>query len=264
MKNRVRRLSRPSLLMSELELICPDWEAPASVHAASTTRRGGESQGPYHALNLGESTGDDFAIVRANRRRLVQALDLPSEPCWLRQEHTARVVEVDAYRKEAADASYTSRPGDVCVVKTADCLPVLLCSTMRPWVAAVHVGWRGLAQDIVSRAIAAYAGSSSELLAWLGPAIGATHYEVDEAVVQHLEVSLAEVCLQASHRPGHWLLSLADAARHQLENAGVTRICQNTTSDTGTPLCTFEDSRFYSFRRDGITGRMATLVWLSP
>ncbi len=248
-----------------LELIQPDWPAPLWVRAVSTTRIGGVSQGAYQGLNLGESIDDDPEAVNTNRKLLAQAAALPGEPVWLRQQHTVRVIEATEDANRQADASYTQQAGVVCVIKTADCLPVLLCSQTRRWVAAVHVGWRGAAGNILSHAVAAYPGSPEDLLAWLGPTISAAHYEVDEAVRCELDVSLARQALRESTRAGHWLLSLSDAARWQLTQAGVSHISQNCSPDTHAPLCTHtEKEHFYSYRREGVTGRMATLIWMEP
>ena len=248
--------------MAPLELIQPNWHAPSGVRAVATTRVGGFSQGVYQGLNLGESVGDDPEMVSANRDFLAQTLQLPSPPCWLQQEHTARVIEAQGGLDDVADASYTQQSGVVCVIKTADCLPVLLCSETRPWVAAVHVGWRGAAQNILAHAVTAYSGDPSELQAWFGPAISATRYEVDGEVRRKLGKSLACQAMRPSSRTGHWLLSLTDAARWQLGESGVGRVSQNLRSDTQEPLCTFEEERFYSYRREGVTGRMATLIWM--
>ena len=187
----------------------------------------------------------------------MKALALPSEPCWLDQQHGARVLQAKPDLNAAmADASYATETGPVCVVQTADCLPVLLCSRRRDWVAVAHAGWKGIGAGILSTTVRAYPGPPGDLLAWLGPAISAECYEVDEPVRQALGGTLASVALRASGCAGRWFLDLAAAAIWQLRQEGVSR-------HFGGGWCTFRDERrFYSYRRDGKTGRMATLIWL--
>ena len=244
-------------VVPELELICPDWPAPSHVRAVASTRVGGISRGAYAGLNLAVHVGDRPEDVVENRRILMQALQLPSEPDWLDQQHGAGVREARTMSETAsADASHTTFAGPVCVVQTADCLPVLLCSRKGDWVAAAHAGWKGIAANVLGATVRAYPGSPADLLAWLGPAISAEFYEVDEPVREALGEGLSSVSLRPSDRTGHWLLDLASAAARQLEQAGVSDCF-------GGSWCTFLDERlFYSHRRDRTTGRMATLIWL--
>ena len=244
--------------VTEAGWILPDWPAPRSVRACTTTRHGGCSLPPYDALNLAEHVSDDPFAVRSNRDRVRQTLRLPAEPAWLQQIHSTHVVNAaTAGVLVEADASYAERPGIVCAVLTADCLPVLLCDETGSRVAAVHAGWRGLCGGVIEAAIQALSQPGNELLAWLGPAVGPSDYEVGEEV---RDAFLAQsVAASAAFRPspgGRWLADLYLLARQRLSARGVTRIF-------GGGFCTYRDQeRFYSYRRDGVTGRMATLIWI--
>ena len=245
--------------MRGLELIRPAWPAPPAVRAAATTRRGGVSRAPYAELNLGARVGDEPAAVAENRARLARALGLPEAPRWLEQRHGARVLTLESGTVErAADGAATARPGTVCAVQTADCLPVLLCDDAGAWVAAVHVGWRGLAAEILAAAVAAYPGAPARLMAWRGPAIGAARYEVGADVRAALGDDLAAAAWRPAARAGRGRLDLAAGAAWQLARLGVAR-CY------GGGGCAHRDAaRFYSHRRDGRTGRQAALIWLDP
>lgn len=239
--------------------VLPEWPAAARVRAVSTTRFGGVSKGAYASLNFGEHVGDDLAAVAENRRRLVSTLDLKQEPSWLRQVHGTRVARLSGEQEqEPADASVTSKPGLACAVMTADCLPVLFCDRAGIKVAAAHAGWRGLSAGVLEATIAAMNTDPAELMAWLGPAIGPESYEVGEAVRQafvHLDADAA-AAFAPGKVPGKWWCDLYALARRRLEAAGVTRVY-------GGGLCTYADrERFFSFRRDGECGRMATLIYI--
>ena len=242
-----------------IECLYPDWPAPPPVRAAITTRSGGVSGRPWDSLNLAEHVGDDPAHVAENRRRLRAALALPAEPFWLHQVHGCDVADAGPGEGEscAADASATSRRGAVCAVLTADCLPVLFCNRRGDWVAAAHAGWRGLAAGVLEQTVARAPGAPADLLAWLGPAIGPLAFEVGHEV---REVFVADDpgaarCFAPSPA-GRWLADLCGLARRRLARAGVGWA-------GGGDLCTFADARrFFSFRRDGATGRMASLIWL--
>lgn len=240
-----------------LDLITPSWPAPGNVHALMTTRRGGVSLPPYESLNLGDHVGDNPVAVAENRRRLVCELQLPGEPCWLTQVHGTCSADAAALTARCeADASHTDRSGVVCAVLTADCLPVLLCDREGRRVAAVHAGWRGLLDGVIEQTIAAM-GGGDELLAWLGPAIGPAAFEVGDEVreVFLANAPAAEVAFVPSNN-GRWLADLYALARQRLHLVGVSAIY-------GGEHCTFsEPERFYSYRRDGRTGRMASLIWL--
>lgn len=237
----------------------PQWPAPAQVRAISTTRRGGFSRPPYAGLNLADHVGDGVLAVARNRRLTEQELQLPSPPVWLRQQHGIRLVAADACASECpADGSYTRVPGVVCAVLTADCIPILLCDRQGSAVAAVHAGWRGLSAGIVERAVQEL-GAEDELLAWMGPAIGADAYEVGEEVREALLARVPDAEGQFVPRDsGRWLADLAGITRKLLHGCGVAEV-------TGARHCTYsEPALFFSHRRDGITGRMATMIWLDP
>jgi YfiH family protein len=239
--------------------IVPDWPAPAGVRALVTTRVGGHSAPPFDSCNLGDHVGDDPDVVAANRARLEAALGGAGPVLWLRQVHGAGVVDAARWRPgHEADAVRCDRPGPVCAVLTADCLPVLLCDRDGSVVAAAHAGWRGLAAGVLEAAVAALGTAPERVLAWLGPAIGPVAYEVD-ATVRDAFVGPDPGAADAftSTRPGHWRADLYGLARRRLARAGVGAVY-------GGGLCTASDTgRFYSYRRDGVTGRMASLVWLT-
>lgn len=239
--------------------LVPDWPVPASIRAFSSYRCNGVSAGPWRSLNLADHVGDEPAAVAANRRRLRSDVRLPEEPYWLAQVHGCDVVVEPAARGSRADSQITERPGRVCPVVTADCLPVLFCNQAGTRVAATHAGWRGLAAGVLERTLAHFADPSEQILAWLGPAIGPENYEVGEEVVAAFlgdDVG-AQACFR-TNRPGHWLADLYALARRRLKRYGVTAIY-------GGDCCTYADAeRFFSHRRDGITGRMATLIWIEP
>lgn len=248
--------------------IQPEWPVPANVRALITTRPGGVSRGPYgvppgedDGMNLGLACGDDAAAVIANRTRL--RAHLPSEPCWLHQVHGAQVV--DAARRQssvssAADASFTDAPNVVCVVSIADCMPVLIADIAGRCVGVAHAGWRGLAAGIVQATVRAIrqrlARPDADLVAYLGPAIGPRHFEVGRDVFDAMHATLpsaGRAFVPAAN--GKFLADLPALGRQALESAGVIRIY-------GGQECTFSDpTRFYSFRRDRITGRHAALIW---
>ncbi len=244
-----------------VELIRPDWPAPSRVQAVATTRLGGVSVGPYASLNLGDHVSDDPSAVRRNRDLLRAELALPREPVWLQQVHGTVIVEATGTGdRVTADASWTSTRGVVCAVLTADCLPVLFCNREGTHVAAAHAGWRGLAAGVLETTVAALVSAGAppgSLLAWLGPAIGPASYEVGADVRDaFLRADPDAEAAFRPNRPGHWLLDLYAAARQRLDRAGVTTV-------TGGDHCTFvERDRFFSHRRDGVTGRQATLIWL--
>jgi len=248
--------------VSSLPFIVPDWPAPANVRAASTLRGGGVSVGPYSSLNLAAHVGDSAAAVSENRRLLRQALRLPTEPFWLDQVHGSTVVEAGASAPASAmraDASIARAPGRVCAVMTADCLPVLLCSRDGDRVAAAHAGWRGLAGGILDSTVASLGLPGEELLAWLGPAIGPAAFEVgDEVRVAFLARDSGHAEGFRTNARGRWMADLYMLARRELAYLGVRAVY----GGEGSGWCCFSDeSRFFSYRRDGQTGRMATLIW---
>ncbi len=238
--------------------IVPDWPVPSRVHALTTTRAAGFSIGPYHSLNLGDHVGDDPQRVHSNRERLRQAAGLPAEPCWLRQVHGIDVVDAaDVEPGSTADGSFTSEQNNVCVVLTADCLPILLCDRRGTTVGVLHAGWRGLAAGIVEAGVARMGAPGASLLAWLGPAIGPAVFEVGDDVRDAFVGADPKAASAFTANPrGRWLADLYRLARRRLERQGVTAIY-------GGEYCTYTQADlFYSYRRDGATGRMASLIWL--
>jgi YfiH family protein len=226
----------------------------SSVTGFATTRAGGVSQPPYDRLNLGDAAGDDPADVAANRARL--AAIVPGPLRWLRQVHGARVIHLDDWQPGVeADAVWTDRPGEVVAVLTADCLPVLIAADDGSRVAAVHAGWRGLAAGVLEAAVAEIRAPATRLQAWIGPRIGAAAYEVDAAVRDAFPGAPSAF---VESRPGHWLADLPAIAAERLRSAGVAEVL-----DCG--LCTASDpGRFFSHRRDGASGRQASLAWIDP
>jgi YfiH family protein len=243
---------------TRIQCIRPDWPQPPAVRACSTTRAGGVSRGPWSGLNLGDHVDDDPAAVAENRARLAAHLGLPREPQWLEQVHGTR-VRMPGAAGTCADACVEDRPGRVCVVLTADCLPVLLCNVAGTRVAAAHAGWRGLLAGVLEQTVAAFDDRPGRVMAWLGPAIGPDAFEVgDEVRAAFVAEDAAAQARFRAHGAGHWLADLYGLARDRLARVGVSRV-------SGGGLCTFSTAeRFFSYRRDGITGRMASLIWLQP
>jgi len=245
--------------MLEVEPIYPDWPAPRGVRAACSTRIGGVSQGRFAGLNIGRSGGDAPAAVDENRQRLFAKLKLPRAPEWIHQVHGNRVVAVPADPAEPdADAAFTTHRGVVCAVQAADCMPVLFCDDAGTVVAAAHAGWRGLAGGVIEATVAAMPVPAESLMAWLGPAIGPTAFEVGEDVRSAFLATDADAAsaFTSTGAPGKYYGDLFQLARRRLALLGVSRVY-------GGEICTYSDpSRFYSFRRDGVCGRMAALIWL--
>lgn len=240
-----------------LDLILPDWPAPSCVKALTTTRDGGVSHPPFDGLNLGDHVEDNLDHVTENRALLAQQLSLPSSPLWLSQCHGTRVIEPQHCQPGITADGITSRSEDqVCAILTADCLPLLLCQQDGQQVAAIHAGWRGLAAGIIEQTVAQF-DQDQTLLAWLGPAIGPQHFEVGQDVFDAFcnHDQQAKVAFKAG-RPGHYFADLYLLARQRLHALGIEQIY-------GGDFCTFEDeARFFSYRRDGRTGRMASLIWI--
>ena len=238
-------------------LITPDWPAPANVRALQTTRKGGVSDSPYASFNLGSHVGDNPLAV--SRNRMLLAPLLPSEPVWLNQVHGITVADAGrAGCLPEADASVSTHPGAVCVVMTADCLPILLCDEQGSVVGAAHAGWRGLCDGVIEATVSAMNVPAPTLMAWLGPAIGPTVFEVGDEVRTAFvakQPQAAKAFVAAAE--GKWMTDIYQLARLRLQALGIHRIY-------GGDLCTYSDAeRFYSYRRDGVTGRMATFIWIS-
>ena len=264
--------------------LTPDWPAPKNVRSLQTTRTGGASAGPYTSFNLGDHVGD--APLAVERNRILLEPLLPSEPIWLKQVHGTTVVDAAqaacwpqhpqgvrrwdprccAATLPQADACVSTHPGAVCVVMTADCLPVLLCDDNGSVVAAAHAGWRGLCDGVIEQTVQAMKVPPTTLMAWLGPAISAKAFEVgdevrDAFVARQPIAATAFTPSPASGRgvggEGKWLADIYQLARLRLQALGITRIY-------GGDLCTYTDKeRFFSYRRDGVTGRMGTFIWLA-
>ena len=238
-----------------------DWPAPARVRVLSTFRggigNGGMSQAPFGEFNLGDHVGDDPRAVAENRRRLKAWAGLPAEPSWLAQVHGTTVVDLDQQGPHGvADAAVARGKGKVCAILTADCLPVVLTTDIGDRVAAAHAGWRGLTSGVIEATVRALDTRPDRLLAWLGPAIGPKHFEVGAEVREAFVNADAEAARAfIPNLRGRFMADLPALARRRLENLGVSRIY-------GGGECTFaRTDRYYSYRRDGTTGRQATLIW---
>ncbi|MGR5389649.1 peptidoglycan editing factor PgeF [Vibrio crassostreae] len=245
-----------------MSLIIPNWNAPNNVKAFASTRVGGFSTDEYQGLNLGTHVGDDASLVENNRTWLKQQANMPAAPVWLNQTHSTDVITVLEPMASVldADGAFTTAKGVVCSAMTADCLPVILTDTKGTQVAAVHAGWRGLAGGILENAVAKFSNLDSEnkIIAWLGPAIGKQVFEVGDDVLEaFVRFDLqAKLAFAAKAEPGKWLANMSQLATQRLEKVGVSEVMDSN-------LCTFADpDLFYSYRRDGITGRQATFIWL--
>lgn len=236
----------------------PDWPAPKNVHAVSTTRQGGVSHAPFDSMNLGTHVEDDLKNVQKNRKILSKALNLEASPFWLNQIHSNVVANLDyEYPLVDADAAITQDNQRSCIVMTADCLPVLFCDTSGSVVAASHAGWRGLNTGILEKTVHAMQCPPEHVLAWLGPAIGASAFEVgDEVRYAFMQHDANAAHAFKAHSKGKWLANIYQLATQRLNRIGVQKIY-------GGGECTYSDTqRFYSYRREAKTGRMASLIWM--
>lgn len=237
--------------------LTPDWPAPTNVRSCVTTRAGGVSTDAFDSFNLGDHVGDDPAAVAENRRRLTA--ELGCQPAWLSQVHGVQVAHADPLRVDEADASWSATSGIACTVMTADCLPALFCDRAGTRVAAAHAGWRGLANGVLEATVDVLDVDPGDLLVWLGPAIGPQAFEVgpevrEAFIAQHPQAAEAFV---ASANPGRFMADIYRLARIRLAAKGVEAVY-------GGGLCTFTDTeRFYSYRRNSRTGRLASLIWLA-
>ena len=249
--------------------IKPHWPAPATIHTLVTTRQGGISSSPYDSLNLGDHVGDQPPLVIANRQILRK--QLPAEPLWLKQIHSIQVSTPKIRQQSSstlieADAAVTNIPDEVLVVMSADCLPVLFSNANGTVIGAAHAGWRGLCGGVLENTVSemlklAPQSSANDLIAWMGPAIGPESYEVGEDVVgrfQECRLHDMQKCfLPIANKPGKYLADIYQLARDRLKKVGVVAIY-------GGDQCTVQDGeRFFSYRRDGVTGRFASLIWIS-
>ncbi|WP_299793580.1 peptidoglycan editing factor PgeF [uncultured Shewanella sp.] len=238
------------------------WHIPQGVRIAFSTRRDGVSTPPYESLNLGLHVGDCEEKVLQNRALIRERFELPNSPAWLEQTHSTRVIVADNQTVHDADGSYAEHPNQVCVVMTADCLPVLLCDRAGTEVAAVHAGWKGLCDGIIEVALEKFKSDSDELIAYLGPAIGADAFEVGEEV-REMFISVHPDCdiffiskASSDSTEKKYLADLQGLAKFRLNLAGVNEVYQADT-------CTFKNAdNYFSYRRDNVTGRMASFIWL--
>lgn len=249
-------------------IICPTWSVNERIQALSTTRNGGVSQSPWNTFNLATHVNDDLNDVLQNRSILKQSYNLPKEPTWLTQTHSNNIIRLTADNLQQlfnADAAYTTEKNIICCVMTADCLPILLCNEQATWVAAIHAGWKGIANGIIRKLVSLYkneiGGEVSDLHVWVGPAISEKVYEVGadvkEAFVQ--QDSALKKAFKETHN-NKYLLNSVKAARLQLMLCGI-----NEKSISSPSFCTYQEhERFFSYRRDGVnSGRMASMVWLA-
>ncbi|MBL0123450.1 MAG: peptidoglycan editing factor PgeF [Betaproteobacteria bacterium] len=253
-------------MLQSADTIVPEWPVPRNVKALITTRRGGVSVGAYASLNLGRHVGDDLLSVEENRRRI--CAHLPAEPMWLDQVHGTRVVNITAEvfahgkdqsmppRADAATTRLTNRP---CAVLVADCLSILFCDTGGSCVAAAHAGWRGLAAGVIERTVEAMQVAPQDVMAYLGPAIGPTAFEVGQDVADAFASKRPDsrrAFRSLADKPGKYVADIYELGRQRLCAAGVAHVY-------GGGLCTVSaPDRFFSYRRDGQTGRMAAFIWL--
>ena len=239
------------------QCLVPDWPAPENVKALQTTRHGGISAAPYDSFNLGMHVGDAPLAVAHNRQLLAPLM--PSEPVWLEQVHGTVVANADAAEcRVQADACIARQRGSVCVVMTADCLPVLLCDEAGTVVGAVHAGWKGLAAGVIEATVREMAVEPRRLMAWLGPAIGPDAFEVgDEVRMAFVAADPKAAAAFVPGQSGKWFADIYALARLRLDALGIKRIY-------GGDRCTYrEREQFFSYRRDGVTGRMGSFVWLA-
>lgn len=241
-----------------LEFITPNWSAPTNIKCVTTTRKGGFSINEYRSLNLGGHVKDSIDLVNQNRQLLQQQLQLPREPVWLNQVHGAKVLELNnSIKFQTADAAFANESGVVCAVLTADCLPVVFCDQQGQYIAVAHAGWRGLVNGVLENTLQTIPVANEELLCWLGPAIGPKAFEVGKEVVDDFinKDGMHENAFQNRNNE-KYLANIYQLAKNVLTKNGVLKIY-------GGDHCTYTESeKFYSYRRDGETGRMATLVWM--
>lgn len=239
--------------------IIPDWPAPAHIRAISSTRQGGFSLPPYEQLNLGNHVGDDPSVVNKNRDYLTAQAHLPGPPRWLNQVHGTDIIRSEQWQVNCnADAMFSQYKNHVCVVMTADCLPVLLCNKQGDRVAAIHAGWRGLHAGIIEKTVRQFACANTDIMAWLGPAIGPANFEVGhdvyQAFIRHNPIAVSAFTQVDDE---HFIADIYLLARQRLQAVGVNALY-------GGDFCTVSDTaRFFSYRRDNVTGRMASMIWIA-
>ena len=252
-------------MIHDPRFLIPDWQVPVNVCSAASTRIGGVSHFEFASFNLAGHVGDSANAVATNREQLVAALQLPEMPVWLNQVHGVAVLRRDGITTMTSpanyDACYSNQPNTVCAVLTADCLPVLFCSKNGQEVAAAHAGWRGLVDGVLETTVGAFQCPAGELLVWLGPAIGPNSFEVGADVLerflnqwQEYGEAIVAACF-TPHGKQRWLCDIYALASLQLQQLGIQAVYGG-----GEDTCT-DWQRFFSFRRDGDTGRMVSLVW---
>lgn len=241
-----------------MTLITADWSAPTHIKAFTTTRQGGCSEGVYRSFNLGDHVGDAAERVAENRERLRQQHDWQQPPQWLSQVHGTTLVKVSGERGIEADACWTDAVNQPCVVMTADCLPVFFTDIEGRRVAVAHAGWRGLVDGVLEQTLSVFP-DPTQVLVWFGPAIGPQAFEVgDEVRAQFCDqLATSSRAFLATPEPHKWLADIYQLARLRLQVAGVQYI-------SGGDYCTFSQPElFYSYRREGVTGRMASVIWIN-
>ena len=242
---------------ASIEIIEAKWNAPSRVKALCTTRQGGFSQPPYDSLNLATHVGDDDQSVSRNRELLCNSLRLPAEPCWLEQTHSTRVVSLESDSSRLADAAITREADTIAIVMTADCLPILLCNRSGTEVAVIHAGWRGLVDGVIESTVNGMISPADQLLAWIGPGISQQCFEVGSEVRDFfIARNRADDSHFLANRPAHWLCDLNGLATATMARLGIAEI-----SRAG--YCSYrDDSHYFSYRRNALTGRMASLIWI--
>lgn len=244
-----------------MDRINPTWHVPANIHGFTTVRTGGVSVAPFDSFNLGDHVSDDPKAVQTNREMLTQAFGLPHFPTFLTQTHSTRMIRLPyAGDSLEADAVYTNQPNQVCLVMTADCLPVLFCSKDGTEVAAAHAGWRGLCDGVLEATVAEFSCPADDIIAWFGPAIGPTAFQVEQEVIDQFcafDPQAAEAFVPNTHLSGKFFGNLYQIATQRLNKLDIQNI-------SGGEHCTYtEKDKFFSYRRDKQTGRMASLIWRS-
>ena len=239
--------------------IYPNWPASENIKALTTTRENGVSQPPYDRFNLATHVGDNLKNVQANRDKLIDELNLPSEPIWLNQTHSNKVIDLNDFTSNDADGSYvnvTKTPPPICTVLTADCLPILICNKQGTEIAALHAGWKGLFNGIIESGISTFKSAPEDLLIWFGPAMSANVYEVGEEVREQFITLNPQLEIAFKPKQHKYLMDIYLIAKQKLNALGVNNIY-------GGDLCTFSaEKQFFSYRRDNETGRMASLIWI--
>ncbi|ACX81824.1 peptidoglycan editing factor PgeF [Aggregatibacter actinomycetemcomitans] len=243
-----------------MHAINPNWNAPQQIRAFTTLRHSGVSLAPYDSFNLGDHVGDDKNAVKTNRTLLVEKFHLPQMPVFLNQIHSTKVLNLPYQGEDLnADAVYTDQQNQVCLVMTADCLPVLFTNQNGTEVAAAHAGWRGLCDGILEQTVARFRCPTDEILAWLGPAIGPTAFQVGQEVIDQFvaqDPNAKQAFIADPKENGKFLGNLYQIATQRLNALGITQI-------SGGEHCTYlEADKFFSYRRDNATGRMASVIWI--